>query len=169
MNNYLKMKLFNMKALQKYTLIAVLFVMAAACKKDKESIDTEKPSIAIDSDTAFPIQCSTIKRGTSFTFRSTLADNVALGSYSIDVHHNFDHHSHSTEIGECTIEAIKTPIKPFVLVKTVNIPGQPQQYNAELKIDVPADIDPGNYHFMIQVTDLAGWSTQKGISIRILE
>jgi len=55
------------------------------------------------------------------------------------------------------------------LVKTVNIPGQPQQYDAELKIDVPADIDPGNYHFMIQVTDLAGWSSQKGISIRILE
>lgn len=164
MNNYL-----SLRTLRKCTLIAVIFVLAAACKKDKESIDTEKPTIAIDSGTAFPKQCSTIKRGTSFTFRSTLADNVALGSYSIDVHHNFDHHSHSTEIGECTAEAVKTPIKPFVLVKTINIPGQPQQYNAELQIDVPADIDPGNYHFMIQVTDLAGWSTQKGISIRILE
>ncbi len=120
-----------MKTLQKYTLITVLLAMTVACKKDKESIDTEKPTIAIDSETAFPKQC--------------------------------------TEIGECTVEAIKTPIKPFTLVKTVNIPGQPQQYDAELKIDVPADIDPGNYHFMIQVTDLAGWSSQKGISIRILE
>jgi len=164
MNNYL-----YMKTLKKFALIAVLLTMAVACKKDKESIDTEKPTIAIDTYTAFPKQCSTIKRGTNFTFRSTLSDNIALGSYSIDVHHNFDHHSHSTEIGECTAEAVKKPIKPFVLVKTVNIPGQPQQYNAELQIDVPADIDPGNYHFMIQVTDLAGWSTQKGISIRILE
>lgn len=163
------MKRSPMKTVQKYTLIAVLLTTAVACKKDKESIDTEKPVIAIDSETAFPKQCSTIKRGTSFTFHSKLSDNVALGSYSIDVHHNFDHHSHSTEIGECTIEPIKTPIKPFTLVKTVNIPGQPQQYDAELKIDVPADIDPGNYHFMIQVTDLAGWSSQKGISIRILE
>lgn len=158
-----------MKTLKKYAFMAMLFILAAACKKDNESIDTEKPTIAIDFETAFPKQCSTIKRGTTFTFRSKLADNVALGSYSIDVHNNFDHHSHSTEIGECTVEPIKTPVKPFTLVKTVNIPGQPQQYDAEMQIDIPADIDPGNYHFMIQVTDLSGWSTQKGISIRILE
>lgn len=158
-----------MKTIKKYTIITVIFAMTVACRKDKENIDTEKPTITIDTENAFPKQCSTIKRGTSFTFSSTLSDNVALGSYSINIHHNFDHHSHSTEIGECIIEAIKKPVKPFVLVKTVNIPAQPQRYNAELQIDVPADIDPGNYHFMIQVTDLTGWSSQKGISIRILE
>jgi len=78
MNNYL-----YMKTLKKFALIAVLLTMAVACKKDKESIDTEKPTIAIDTYTAFPKQCSTIKRGTNFTFRSTLSDNIALGSYTI--------------------------------------------------------------------------------------
>ncbi len=159
----------HMQTLKKYGIIAFIAASAIACKKDKESIDTEKPTIDISAATAFPKQCSQIRRGSSFTFRAKLSDNVALGSYSIDVHHNFDHHSHSTEVEECTLEPIKKPVKPFVLVKSINIPGQPQQYDAQFQIDVPADVDPGNYHFMIQVTDQSGWSTQRGISIRIIE
>ncbi|RKO68906.1 DUF4625 domain-containing protein [Sphingobacterium puteale] len=155
--------------LKPYALMALMLAFTIACKKDKENIDTEKPTIDLSAATAFPKQCSPIKRGSSFTFHAKLSDNVALGSYSIDVHHNFDHHSHSTEVEECTLEPVKKPVKPFVLVKSVNIPGHPQQYDAQLQIDVPADIDPGNYHFMIQVTDQSGWSTQRGISVRIVE
>ncbi len=158
-----------MQTLKKYAFMAFMLSSAIACKKDKESIDTEKPTIDISAATAFPKQCSQIKRGSSFTFHARLADNVALGSYNINVHHNFDHHSHSTEVEECTLEPIKIPVKPFTLVKSVNIPGQPQLYDAQLQIDVPADVDPGNYHFMIQVTDQSGWSIQRGISVRIVE
>lgn len=158
-----------MQILKQYALMAFMLTSAIACKKDKENIDTEKPTIDLSAETAFPKQCSQIKRGSSITFRAKLSDNVALGSYSIDVHHNFDHHSHSTEVEECTLEPVKKPVNPFVLVKSVNIPGQPQQYDAQLQIDVPADIDPGNYHFMIQVTDQSGWSIQRGISVRIVE
>ncbi|WP_104384829.1 DUF4625 domain-containing protein [Sphingobacterium sp. HMA12] len=158
-----------MQRLKQYTLMAFLLCATIACKKDTENIDTEKPTIDLSASTAFPKQCSQITRGSSFTFHAKLSDNVALGSYSIDIHHNFDHHSHSTEVEECTLEPVKKPVKPFVLVKSVTIPGQPQQYDAQLQIDVPADIDPGNYHFMIQVTDQSGWSIQRGISVRIVE
>ncbi|WP_343563154.1 DUF4625 domain-containing protein [Sphingobacterium sp.] len=158
-----------MQRLKKYALVALITVSTIACKKEKENIDSEKPTIDISGATAFPKQCSQIKRGSTVTFRAQLSDNIALGSYSIDVHHNFDHHSHSTEVEECTLEPIKKPVKPFVLVKSVNIPGQPQQYDAQLQIDVPADVDPGNYHFMIRVTDQSGWSSQRGISVRIIE
>ncbi|MGE8380915.1 MAG: DUF4625 domain-containing protein, partial [Sphingobacterium sp.] len=89
-----------MQTLKKYALMAIITASTIACKKDKENIDTEKPTIDISAATAFPKQCSQIRRGSSFTFRAILSDNVALGSYSIDVHHNFDHHSHSTEVEE---------------------------------------------------------------------
>lgn len=159
----------HMQIRKKYAVMALMTAFTIACKKDKEPIDSEKPTIDIRAESAFPKQCSQIKRGSTVTFRAQLSDNVALGSYSIDVHHNFDHHSHSTEVEECTLEPIKKPVKPFVLVKSVNIPGQVQQYDAQLQIDVPADVDPGNYHFMIRVTDQSGWSTQRGISVRIIE
>nr|WP_229206214.1 DUF4625 domain-containing protein [Dyadobacter fermentans] len=38
---------------------------------------------------------------------------------------------------------------------------------ANQQIDVPADIDPGDYHFMIRLTDKEGWQTIRGISIKI--
>ena len=158
-----------MKTHVKYTMMALVLFSVLACKDDKEPIDTEKPTIDLSAETAFPKMCSQVKRGSTFTFKGKLADNVGLGGYSISMHHNFDHHSHSTEVEECPLDPIKKPIKPFVLIKSVDIPGQPQQYDAQLQIDVPADADPGNYHFMIQVTDQSGWSIQRGISVRIIE
>lgn len=158
-----------MNILRKYALVAFMLTTALSCSKDKETIDDEKPTIDLSAATAFPKQCSQVKRGSSFTFRAKLADNVALGSYSVSVHHNFDHHSHSTEVQECTLDPVKKPINPFVVVRSVDIPGQPQQYEAQLQIDVPADVDLGNYHLMIQVTDQSGWSIQKGISIRVVD
>ncbi|MGB3063216.1 DUF4625 domain-containing protein [Sphingobacterium thalpophilum] len=158
-----------MRTLTKYAIAALMLSTVTGCKKDKENIDTEKPQIDISWGSAFPKQCSEVRRGTSFTFRARLSDNVALGSYSLNVHHNFDHHSHSTEVEECPLDPVKTPVAPFVYAKAVNISGQPRQYDAQLDIEVPATVDPGNYHFMIQVTDQSGWSLQKGISIRIVE
>ncbi|CAM3752701.1 DUF4625 domain-containing protein [Sphingobacterium prati] len=158
-----------MNRISRSLLMLFFLTSVIACKKENERIDEEKPKIDLTAESAFPKQCSQIKRGESFNFQMHLSDNVALGSYSIDVHNNFDHHSHSTEVEECTLDPIKRPVKPFSIVKTMDIPGQPKDYVAQLKIDVPLDIDPGNYHFMVQVTDQSGWSTQRGISIRITE
>nr|WP_244939634.1 DUF4625 domain-containing protein [Arcticibacter tournemirensis] len=32
---------------------------------------------------------------------------------------------------------------------------------------MPADADPGDYHFMIKLTDKEGWQTIKGLSIKL--
>ena len=157
--------------IMKKTLLCLLLAigfLAAGCKDDKEVIDTEYPEIILTAADAFPVQCSTIERGQSFTFRAMFSDNIQLGSYSLDIHHNFDHHTHSTELEECDMEPRQTPVKPFLMIRNYPIPDGLRVYQAETQIEVPADVDPGDYHLMIRVTDKEGWQKLKGLSIKII-
>ncbi|WP_345951595.1 DUF4625 domain-containing protein [Mucilaginibacter sp. PAMB04274] len=149
--------------------LMLLILSISACKKDgtQKAIDTEYPVINVTGTSAFPKQCSTVKRGEKFTFRALLSDNIQLGSVSVDIHHNFDHHTHSTEVESCNMDAIKTPVKPFLLIQTYPIPAGQKTYEVQQEITVPANIDPGDYHFMIRLTDKEGWQTIKGLSIKI--
>lgn len=148
--------------------MAAMVVMLYSCSKDsKASIDTEYPVIDISNANAFPVQCSRIEKGETFTFRAQLADNARLGSVSVDLHHNFDHHTHSTEVNACGMEAVKAPVKPFVFIQNYPLPQGLSQFEVSQEIKVPADIDPGDYHFMIRLTDEAGWQTMKGLSVKI--
>lgn len=142
-------------------------LLISSCKKETEEIDTTYPVIDVIASSAFPKQCSVIKRGEKFVFKAAFSDNAELGSSSIDIHHNFDHHSHSTEVSDCSMEAVKAPVKPFLLIKTFAIPSGQKAYNINEEITVPADVDPGDYHFLIRLTDKAGWQSIKGISIKI--
>jgi hypothetical protein len=155
----------------KNSIILFLIIIASfnACKKDnKEAIDTEYPKINLTGTTAFPIQCSTVKRGEKFIFRAQLSDNAQLGSVSVDIHHNFDHHTHSTEVESCGMDPKKTPVKPFLLIQSYPIPAGSQSFEVQQEVIVPSDIDPGDYHFMIRLTDKEGWQTLKGLSIKII-
>ena len=51
-------------------------------------------------------------------------DNAELGSYSINIHNNFDHHSHSTEVEECNMDPVKEPVNPYVFIQDYDIPGR---------------------------------------------
>lgn len=156
------------KKLHLLVFALVLLLGIAGCSKDKDTkIDTEYPTIDVTAAQAFPQQCSALTRGTKVTARIFVADNVELGSVSIDIHHNFDHHSHSTEVDECNMDAVKTPVNPFLLVKSIPLPAGNKSYTVSEEIQVPADVDAGDYHFMIRVTDKEGWQTIKGLSIKI--
>ncbi|RZM26660.1 MAG: DUF4625 domain-containing protein [Pedobacter sp.] len=149
-------------------LSLILLSAISSCKKDKaEPIDTSYPEINVSIQDAFPKQCSVLKRGQSFSFRAFLTDNAELGSVSIDIHHNFDHHSHSTEVSDCSMSPVKQAVKPFLLIRSFPIAAGLQSFQTNAEISVPADIDPGDYHFLIRVTDKQGWQTIKGLSIKI--
>lgn len=146
----------------------ILCLLLSNCSKDKtEPIDTIYPEINVSAQNAFPKQCSVLKRGEKFTFRASVSDNVQLGSLNVDIHHNFDHHTHSTELEECDLAPIKQAVKPFLLIKNIVIPKGLKTYEVSSEIEIPADIDPGDYHFMIRLTDQEGWQTIKGLSIKI--
>lgn len=148
-------------------LFALVLLIFAACKKDNnEEKDTQYPEIQATAN-SFPTQCGVVTRGQTFTFKATFSDNKELGAYSLDIHHNFDHHNHSTEVNQCTFEAKKAPIKPFIFIQNYNIPAGSKQHEATAQIVIPADVDPGDYHFMIRLTDKEGWQTIKGLSIKI--
>jgi hypothetical protein len=155
--------------MKKLIIISLLITASfSACKKDNQAtIDTEYPVIDVTATTAFPKQCSTVKRGEKFTFRAQLSDNSQLGSISLDIHHNFDHHTHSTEVESCNMDTKKTPVKPFLMIQSISIPTGTKSYEVQQEITVPSDIDPGDYHFMIRLTDKEGWQTIKGLSIKI--
>ncbi|SDG61157.1 protein of unknown function [Pedobacter terrae] len=154
------------KAFFYFSFLTVLCL--SACKKETENeIDTEYPTIDVTAASAFPKQCGEVSRGETFTFRALLGDNTALGSLSLDIHHNFDHHTHSTEVETCSMEPIKVPVKPFLLIKSFPIPAEQRSFLMEQQITIPSDIDPGDYHFMIRLTDKEGWQTIKGLSIKI--
>jgi len=150
-------------------LAALVCMLFTQCSKDEADVDTVYPEIDLSIPGAFPQQCSSIKRGQAFTFKARFSDNRELGSYSLDVHHNFDHHSHSTEVNDCDLEAKKTPVKPYLLIEDHAIAAGLQEYTATLEISVPADVDPGDYHFMVRLTDKEGWQTMRGISIKITD
>ncbi len=148
-------------------LVLFILIMPSAC--ESEIKDDEVPAIDLGIENAFPQNCATVYRGEAFQFRFRLSDNIELGSYSIEMHHNFDHHTHSTSPVQCKRDPVKAAVKPFLFIQDFQIPVGLTEYIATGLIDVPADVDTGDYHFMIRVTDRSGWQTFEGIGIKIIE
>ncbi len=154
--------------------LAVLFLsfLIISCEKD-DDIDTEKPTIDNGFTGAFPANCDTLYFGESFELKIQFTDNSELGSYSISIHDNFDHHSHSTEVTACELDPIKEPINSFTFIEDYTIPEGSQAYETDFSISIPTGnenglFDDGDYHFFISLTDKEGWSDQKGLSIKML-
>jgi hypothetical protein len=153
-----------------FHLFFVLVLIVLSCSKTP--IDDKKPEIDLSIQGAFPLNCDTLYFGEPFTFKVLFSDNAELGSYSIDIHHNFDHHSHSTEISNCEMDAKKSPVNPFVLIEDHDIPQGTKQFETSLEITVPdgnfiGQFDEGEYHLFVSLTDNEGWSAQKGLNIKI--
>jgi len=147
------------------------FIVIPSCKED--DIDKEKPGIDLSIQDAFPVNCDTLYFGESFTLRLRFTDNAALGSFSIDIHHNFDHHSHSTEVEECNIDPVKEPVNPYVFIQDYDITAGLSEHVTDITITIPAAdnfglYDEGDYHFYISLTDAEGWSAQKGLSVKMV-
>ncbi|WP_321995478.1 DUF4625 domain-containing protein [Draconibacterium orientale] len=150
----------------------MLFLLLGACS-ESEKPDQEKPTIDISFSGAFPTNCDTIYFGEPFVLRMKFSDNLELGAFSIDIHNNFDHHSHSTEVTECDLNPIKDPVNPYVSIMDYSIPEGLKEYETNLTISIPesdgiALYDEGDYHFFISLTDKEGWSAQRGLSIKML-
>ena len=153
--------------------LSFMFMLAAttllfSCSDDDNpgSGDKELPSI-VDGDMPNPIDCQVYTRGEKIPFSYTFTDNVELGNFNIEIHNNFDHHTHSTSAGDCPLDPKKEPVKPWVFNQDYAIPAGSKTYDAKLDIAIPADIDPGDYHFMIRLTDKAGWQQLKAVSVKI--
>lgn len=165
-------KTFQMRKIRNIVSFFGIIFLLISCEKDN-NIDTEKPIINTNFMDAFPQNCDTIYFGETFDVRALFTDNVELGSYSISIHNNFDHHSHSTEVAQCNMDAVKEPVNPYVFIEDFKIPEGLKEYISEVVISVPEGngsekFDEGDYHFFISLTDKEGWSTQMGLGMKIL-
>jgi hypothetical protein len=144
-----------------------LLLLFTHCSKEDDK-DTEYPVIDMSSPGSFPQNCDTVFRGQSFTVKAVFKDNQELGAYNIDMHENFDHHTHSADIQECDLDEIKDPVNPFLFIQSYDIPAGSTEYSMSQDIFIPENVDQGDYHFMIRLTDKAGWQSLYGLSIKIL-
>ncbi len=152
-------------------LFTIFLTGIYGCQKDE--IDDQKPVIDLLGESTFPLNCDTIYFNEPFIVSLSISDNKELGSYSIAIHHNFDHHSHSTELTICEMWPVKAPVNPFVFIQDFNIPAETASYQVNQVLEIPLSnsnglFDEGDYHFFISLTDKEGWSAQKGLSIKML-
>lgn len=160
--------------MKKWMLIAgagLMLGLLLSC--NKEEPDTEKPVIHNDVAGAFPKNCDTLYFGEPFTFITRFSDNTGLGSYSLEIHHNFDHHAHSTETGSCPLDPVKPAIHPFYFLQDYSIAGAPAAFDLAKELVLVASeggelYEEGDYHFFIRLTDQHGWASQQGLNIKIL-
>ncbi len=149
-------------------VMVFLLTIAIGCgNNDNEpEKDMEKPKFIELSDEE-PQNCEVYHRGETIKFKYVVSDNKALGGFNVEIHHNFDHHTHSTAAETCELDPKKTPVNPWVFNKDEKIPENTTNYTATMDIPIPNDIDTGDYHFMVRVTDASGWQELKAISLKI--
>lgn len=151
------------------TLTMALALSAWACNDDTK--DDTPPRITDTGITCNPIDCQVYQRGDMIPFRYVFEDDTELGSYNIEIHDNNDHHTHSTSSVECEADGHDHEShpegSPWVYNKDFTIPAGLKSYAASIDIPIPDNIGKGDYHFMIRLTDKAGWQQIKGIAIRI--
>jgi len=155
--------------MKKIFLTTLMLLALMACGDDNDTKDLIYPEISSEEITANPNDCQDYQRGEVIKFNYVFTDDTELGKFNIEIHNNFDHHTHSTSAIECSMDEKKTPVKPWVYNKDFDIPSGQRKYNAKVDIPIPSDIDPGDYHFVIRLTDNAGWQQLKAIAIKIVE
>ena len=178
------MRIMNIRSIKR--LIAACIVccgltatIVSCSNSDDETKDMTAPVISAEGITANPINCQQYRRGDTIPFHYLFTDDQELGSYNIEIHNNFDHHSHSTEaddhghgMNECDDddddEHEHGEGNAWVYNQSFSIPAGSRSYDARNDIEIPADIAPGLYHFMVRLTDRAGWQQLHAVAIMIL-
>ena len=145
-----------------------LFALALVSCTEAE-IDEEKPTITVNYAGGFPQTCENLSRGQSYTFKAKVTDNLELASYSIEMHHNFDHHTHDDQEDPCELEPITTAVNPFNFSTNNSVPEGLTSFEIEADVALPAAIDTGDYHLALSVTDVTGWQARTAVDVKIVE
>ena len=152
--------------MNKKLLLLLLSAALFGCSDNNDQKDLERPKI-IDVENVSPVTCQTILRGETLPVRCLFTDNKELGAFNIEIHNNFDHHSHSTSAEDCPFDPDRKPENPWIYNEDMQIPENSVSYNLNIEIPIPNDVDTGDYHFMIRLTDKAGWQVFKAVSLKM--
>lgn len=138
-----------MKTIKIFSIVALsAFFALTSCSSDDSNIDTERPVIVLNA----PEEGAVLVAGKDIHFDMEVSDNVMLGSYKVDIHHNFDNHNHPTSLNKVESDELV----PFVFNKTWSLAGLKNADIHHHEIVIAANAKPGNYHFAVYVVDQAG-------------
>ena len=146
-----------------------LLGLFACTDQDEGSIDEERPVLTLDYLEGFPRSCAALTKGQTYQFRIRAEDNLALASYSLDIHHNFDHHTHDDQGEKCALFQVKQPMNPMIFIENFSIENGPASYEIVIPVEIPDDVDTGDYHCQFSVTDITGWQARLAVDIKIVD
>lgn len=124
-------------------LLSILFtaIFLLSCE-DSEEVDVNAPEILLMS----PSYGQSIAAGTELHFHAEFKDDIALATFNLSIHNNFDGHSHG-----------RVKNTPWDISQSYEISGKVNDF--EVDIPVPVETTAGPYHLTIQTIDAAGNST----------
>ncbi len=147
----------------------------SACENTAK--DTTPP--VIDEATFLPADCDIYYLGDTLLVYFTCSDDTELGNFNIEIHNNFDHHTHGTSGVDCDeeegeehhheegehhheeVEGAWVYNQDFAIARGLKAD------TVDVEIPVPQDVLEGDYHFMLRLTDRAGWQTIKAVPIHL--
>lgn len=157
------MKLISIKSAKVFLAALTLLFGFVACEKtDDTGFDTEPPAL----DVVAPAPCEVILFGEKLQLKATFTDNEAVKSYKLNVHHNFDHHTHGDHQEVCGLDEIKIASNPYLNNWTVSLPNLPS-ISIDTTFDLPAGYEGGDYHVLLYLTDINGNQSWTGISVKM--
>lgn len=129
-------------------LSAIICFSFTACDEEDDAADTTKPVILLDE----PADGDSLLIGDDVHFECDFSDNEALGSYLIEIHNNFDGHSHKVS-SNLTREG---ETEAFYLKKSYELNNLRNTHVHHHDIVIPENATPGAYHLIVYCTDAAG-------------
>lgn len=130
--------------MKKVFFIILFGLIFIACKNNqKEELDTQKPSINIIS----PVSGTKFLTGQNMSIELKFTDNLNLSQYKIEIHPNFDGHSHGKTLNE--------GVSPWEWDTIVNMDGK--EHLSQFQLPIPQNTQAGSYHFSVMCTDAAGY------------
>jgi hypothetical protein len=135
-----------MKTRFKSSLLCLLAVGGLFFSSCERGGDTEKPVIRLIE----PAEGAHLKIGDDHGvhFELELTDNVMLRSYKVEIHPNFDGHSHGAPMRAGTVD--------FRFNRSWDVSGRRNVSVHHHEIVVPENATPGEYHLLVYCTDAAG-------------
>ncbi|NJN27997.1 MAG: DUF4625 domain-containing protein [Cyclobacteriaceae bacterium] len=131
----------------------ICLTILAGCDNGSETVDTSAPTIELE-DPAFG---ESFSAGNSVHFEAAFTDDIELGAYKIDIHNNFDGHSHG--------RIAKSTEDPALIKWSFS---QSFDFDAGLKnsdvhlhdeLEIPLNTMAGPYHFILSAVDRSGNAT----------
>ncbi|MFV0566945.1 MAG: DUF4625 domain-containing protein [Flavobacteriaceae bacterium] len=158
-----------MKNLSKITAFIFVLSVFMACSSDDSDKDETKPTISVNYNEGFPQACAELERGKTYNFKAMVTDNTELAAYSLDIHNNFDHHTHDDQGAQCEQAPIKQAVNPMIYMENFSIESGLTSYEINITVTIPNDVDTGDYHCAYSVTDKTGWQNRTSVGIKIME